>query len=175
MSGYGSNAPGYVAPPPATGPATGGPPKLLIAGIVGSALAFIGSFLAWTSVDFDGQSETIRATEGDGIFTAVTSAAAIALFVVGLVRRNDKIAAISVLPTLITLVFGLLNLLDSERLARADIESDPEFEGISGDELDMLLKEFDFSPGVGLYVVLLGAVVAVVAGVMAGLKARQSQ
>jgi hypothetical protein len=152
---------------------TGGPSKLLIAGIVGSALAFIGSFLAWTSVDYEGTSETVKATEGDGIFTAITAAIAIALFVVGMVRKNDKIAAISVLPSLITLVLGLLNFLDPERLARADIESDPEAEGVPSEQIDELLKQFDFSSAAGLYIVLLGAVAALVAGVMAGLKARQ--
>jgi hypothetical protein len=157
------------------GPTTDGPSKLLIAGIVGSALAFIGSFLAWTSAELEGDTTTVRATEGDGIFTAITAAVAIALFVVGMVRKNDKIAAISVLPSLITLVIGVLNFLDPERLARADVESDPATEGASSEEIDAFLEAIEFSTGVGLYVVLIGTVAALVAGVMSGLKARTSR
>jgi hypothetical protein len=164
---------------PPTGPASADAVnKLLIAGIVGSALAFIGSFLAWVSGEYEGQTETASGMDGDGMFTLITSLVAIGLFVFGLVRKNSKIAAISVLPTLITVVIGFLNVFDPERTARSSIESEAKDAGFSGAELDQAVDEamglYEFSPGMGLYVVVVGALVALVAGAMAGLKARSA-
>jgi hypothetical protein len=126
-------------------------------------------------MDFQGETETVKATEGDGMFTLITAAAAIALFVVGLVRKNDKIASFSALPSLITVGLALFNFLDPERLARSYVENDSQFEGATSADIDALFKEIDFSAGAGLYIVLLGAIAALVAGVMSGMKARQSQ
>ncbi len=170
MSGHGQNIPAHTAPLPT--PAADDSQKLVIVGIVGSALALLGSFLAWVSVDVDGGSETIGGTDGDGVFTLITSALAIVLLVVGMVKKNAKLAAASVLPSLVTLVFGVLNFASPTRLARTYVEN--EVPDASSEEIDGLLESFDFSPTVGLYIVLLGSVVALIAGVMVGLKARSS-
>lgn len=182
MSAYGSNTAGQPTAPVPTTDGDGLVNKLLIVGIVGSGLAFVGSFLAWVSGEYteSGQTETETASgmDGDGTFTLIASIVAIALFAFGMVRKNPRIAAISIVPTLVTLAFGVLNVLDPERLAESSMEKEAEDLGLTGAELDqaieLAMEAYEFSPGMGLYIVLLGAVAALVAGAMVVVKGRPS-
>jgi hypothetical protein len=171
MSAHGQNQSGQSTVPPPVVPTADAPSNgLLIAGIVGSGVALIGSILGWVTTD--GAEDTLRGTDGDGMFTLITSAIAVALLVFGLVRKNDKIASFSVIPSVITLGIGVFNFLDPARLARSWIESQPEAEGMPAAEIDAMVEGVDWSAAAGLWIVIVGALAAVVAGVMAGLKAR---
>jgi hypothetical protein len=94
------------------------------------------------------------------------------LLTFGLVKKNDKIASFSVIPSVITFGIGVFNFLDPARLGRSWAEEQPEAEMYSSAELDRLVEETDWTTAAGLWMVLVGALVTVVAGVMAGLKAR---
>jgi hypothetical protein len=171
MSGHGQNIPAPTAPLPTT--ATDGPDKkLVIVGIVGSALALLGSFLGWITVD--GADESIAGTDGDGVFTLITSALAAVLLIVGMVTKKGMVAASAAVPALITLIIGILNFADPARLAMASAEGDAELEGMPTEEIQAMVDAVEWTTAAGLWIVLLGALAGVIAGVMAGLKARSS-
>lgn len=179
MSGYGSNPAG---PPPAPAPsaASGLVQKLLIAAIVGSALVFIGSFLDWGTAEMPAQdgsteSESVAGMDSDGMWTLISSLVAIALLAFGMVKKNAMIAAASVLPSVVTLIFGILNVLDPKRIIEAGLKADAP-EGTTDAQISELAKviedQGELSAGIGLYLVLIGAVVALAAGAMVAAKGR---
>ncbi|MDT0441904.1 hypothetical protein [Streptomyces johnsoniae] len=174
MSAYGQN-PQPFAPAP-TGGAAANPiiKNLLLAGIGGSALALLGSFLAWTSVDVEGTSDTVSGLDGDGMFTLITSLLALGLLAFGLVKQNLMAAAGSIVPSLVTLVFGVLNFLDPEKLARTYVEDETGGE-LSGEQLDGFMEGIDFSSSFGVWIVVLGSLVAVAAAGVLATKARAPQ
>ncbi|MEU8139570.1 hypothetical protein [Streptodolium elevatio] len=140
-------------------------------GIAGGVLAAIGSALAWVELSIGGESETLKGTEGDdGTFVIVAALLAAALFVGGVVARKAVVSAAAAVPALVALVFGILNVADAERLPTQKLEG----EGASSAEISEGLEMFDISTSFGVYVVLVGALVAVVAGVMAFLKGRSA-
>ncbi|MDT0343237.1 hypothetical protein [Streptomyces litchfieldiae] len=178
MSGYGQNYSAPAAAPAGGAVADAFPKQPIIAGIAGAALAFLGSFLAWTTVEgaeggMSAGSETVGGMDGDGMFTLITALLAIGLFAFGLVKRNAMAAAGAAVPALIALVFAVLNVLDPERLARTYVEDEAGGQ-LTGEDLDMVMESFEFSTAFGLYVVLVGALVAVGAGVFAGVKGRSA-
>jgi hypothetical protein len=69
----------------------------------------------------------------------------------------------------IILVIGVLNLASPDRTLRAEGED----EGATAEELDAVLEAFDVSAGIGVYLVLLGAVLAAAATGFAFAKLRQ--
>lgn len=174
MSAYGQN-PHPVAPAP-TGGAGANPivKNLLFAGIGGSALALLGSLLAWTSVDFQGDSDTVSGLDGDGMFTLITSLLALGLFAFGLVKRNLMAAAGAALPSLITLVLGVINFLDPEKLARTYVEDEAGGD-VPSEQMDALMETVDLSSAFGVWIVLLGSLAAVGAAGMLAAKARGPQ
>ncbi|MGP4113911.1 hypothetical protein ACTWP5_23745 [Streptomyces sp. 4N509B] len=153
--------------------------KFLFAAIAGSALALLGSFLVWGTAELTvmGETETGEAMglDGDGMFTLISSIVAIALLAFGMVRKNATLAAISVVPSLVTLIFGVLNALNSERIIRAAVEADAP-DGTPSAEIDAMVDVFseqgELSGGIGLYMVIIGALVALVAGVLVAVKGR---
>lgn len=108
------------------------------------------------------------------MFTLITSILAIAAFVTGMVKRNNKIAAFSLVPSLVTLVFAVLNFLDPKRLARSYAEDQVDAE-VTSEQLDQFLEGYDFSTAFGLYLVIIGVLAALAGGVMTAMKARSSQ
>ncbi|MEV1009437.1 hypothetical protein [Streptomyces sp. NPDC049881] len=171
MSSYGQ----YPAAPGAapTGGAAPGPDRnLLFAGLAGAALILIGSLLAWSTVSapegVDGSSESSGGTNGDGLWTLIAALVIGALLVAALVRKNATLALASVVPSLIALVVVVLNIFDAERTARADLSG----EDLSSEDLDMFFELVDVSVGVGVWIALVGSLVAVGAAAYAGVKAR---
>lgn len=180
MSQYGQTpaAPGTAPGAPAPGPTPGGNPFTMpvIAGLVGGFLAFLGSFLTWTTAEIGGESETIGGMDGDGLWVLITALLTVALFAAGAFLRKTPLSLAGGATALIALVFGVLNFLDPERLARQSLESeiaDSGEEAPPSEMIDELLGQFDFSTGAGLYLVLLGSLVAVGSAVFAGLQLRK--
>lgn len=140
-------------------------------GIAGAVLAAIGSVLAWVEVSVGGSSEKLKGTDGDdGMFVIVAALLAAALFVAGIATRKAVVSAGGAVPALVVLVFGILNAADTERLPTQNAKDD----GVSSDDIAEVLKMVDVSTSFGLYVVLLGGLVAIGAGVMAFLKGRSA-
>ncbi|MGW1991273.1 hypothetical protein [Embleya sp. NPDC001921] len=145
--------------------------KVSYFGIGASVLVLLGSFLPWVEASLEGSTETIKGTDGDGKWTMIAAAVAILFFIVGVAARKPIISGIAAIPSLIAVVLGAWNIADPERLARVSVEN--ESGGISSAELDELLKNFDFSAMGGLWVVVVGAILGVLFGVLAAAKARQ--
>ncbi|WP_436773457.1 hypothetical protein [Yinghuangia sp. YIM S09857] len=136
-------------------------------GIGGAILAAIGSALAWVEISMGGSSETLKGTDGDdGMIVIIAAIAAAVLFALGIGLRKAVVSAIGALPGLAVLVFAVLNVADAERLPTQNAEDD----GVSSEEITEVLKMVDVSTSFGVYVVLIGGLVAVAAGVMAFLK-----
>ncbi|NUU23450.1 MAG: hypothetical protein HOV68_18355 [Streptomycetaceae bacterium] len=138
-------------------------------GIAGSLLALIGSFLPWIEVTAGGQSvDKLKGMDGDGVITLVAAIAAIVLFGVGVAMRKAVISACGAVPALVIVVMGIMNMTDTERLPTQKLED----EGIPSESIKEGLTGLDMSTMFGLYVLLIGAVIAVVAGALAFVKGR---
>jgi hypothetical protein len=141
-------------------------------GIAASALAFVGSVLPWVTLDLDGESTNAKGWEGDGMFTLIAALVAAGLFVAAKVTKKSVAAAAAALPGLVILVFGILNVVSSERIIRTKLED--EAPGAPAEQIDALVKAGAevASTGFGLWLVLIGGLGALACAAMAGLKAR---
>lgn len=165
--------PGYgVQNPSGQGPAFGGQAyaNFSYAGAAGGLLVLIGSFLAWVKAEAGGESETVKGMDGDGVFTLIAGIAAIALFLAGVFMQKAILAAIGAVPGLIALAFAIFNVADTERLVIAKLEDD----GASNSQAKDFASQLDISASFGLYIVLIGALVATVAGVMVYMQSRRT-
>ncbi|WP_062217090.1 hypothetical protein [Streptomyces sp. NBRC 109706] len=149
------------------------PQQIHFAGIAGGVLAALGSVLAWATVDVEGESGSAKGLEGDGLWTLLLGIAVIGLFAAGLATKKVVFTAAAAAPGLIALIIGVLNFADLDRIARADLESEPEAANLTSEEIDFILNAFDFSAGVGLYMVLVGGLLALGVGGFAATKLKK--
>ncbi|RKN41708.1 hypothetical protein D7294_14630 [Streptomyces hoynatensis] len=157
---------------PAAGPAQGGLPQgPVIAGVVGAVIALIGSFLAWSTID-GGElgSESSSGMKGDGLWTLIAAIVAAGLFGAAYLTRKHLYVLVSLVPSAVLLIVAVLNFASPDRAARADLED----QGADSASIDELLDAFDVSAGVGVYVTLLGALVALGAGAFLAVRARRA-
>jgi len=140
------------------------------AGAVAAVVVVIGSLLKWVKAEYEGESATAKGMDGDGVWTLIAGIVAIALFLAGVFMQKAILSASAAVPSLVALIVAVLNIADTERLVKAKLED----EGASSSQAEQLAKAFDTSPSFGLYLVLIGALVAVAAGVMAFLQTRRS-
>ncbi len=119
---------------------------------LGSAtVAALGAFLPWVTVSILGRSATVSGIDGDGVFTLVMTVAAGILV---LVRSWDRINKIAITGLgVLTAGFAVMYIVD------------PAF-GFEGSGPMAEAAQEALSPGMGLYVTLLGGVGLVVAGVL---------
>ncbi|SOD63636.1 hypothetical protein SAMN06297387_111185 [Streptomyces zhaozhouensis] len=169
MSAYGQQQPGPYTPPPAVPTVPALPQQIHIAGLVGGALAALGSLLAWASIEANGQSESEAGLSGDGLWTLLLGIATIALFGAGMATKKPVLTAAAAAPSLITLIFGAINLFDPERVLLASAEDD----GVSEADAKAILEMVDVSSGFGIYLVVIGALGALVAGAIAATKLKK--
>jgi len=112
--------------------------------LVGALLALIGSFLPWATVSVEGfGSESASGMDGDGVITLIVAlaAAAIAVFMKGRGRMIGIIVAAGII-----ILVSIIDIADVNRAA-----------GEIGD-----IPGVDTSVGFGLWLVLVGGVVALV-------------
>jgi len=140
-------------------------------GIAASILVLLGSFLPWSEVTVDGVTETVKATEGDGLLTIGASIVALLLFAVGAAMRKPIVSACAALPSLVALVLVGMNVADPERLPKAYIENEG---GLSSEEVEAFIGQLDISTMPGVWIAVLGAVVAVACGAWAGMAAKRA-
>ncbi|GAB2869819.1 hypothetical protein [Streptomyces mayteni] len=161
---HGQNYPTQPAPAGAA-PAGGAVPNgVLAATIVGSALAALGSFLPFSALE-GGNSGGM---EGDGLFILLAALVTLGLAVGGLVTKNAKIAMAAAVPALVVAIFGVLNVISPDRALRGEAES----EGASAADIDEVLAFVDVSVGIGIWLVLLGGLVALGSAAFVGVKSR---
>lgn len=137
----------YSAPPPAK--QRKGFTTASILALIGAVLLGIGSFLAWATVASVFGSISVNGMDGDGQLTAAAGTIAAILFLVGALGSSGFHIAGVVFAGLggAVAAYDLVNITNTF----AEYSSD----GVAA------------SVGVGLYVCVVGAVVAVVAGVAA--------
>lgn len=157
--------------PPAGGGAAGIPAAPLWVALAGGAIAVTGSFLAFSTVQVDGGTESSGGLKGDGVYTLVAALKMLGWLVAGLLAPHvrTRLTLVAGLPALALVGLGVLNLASPERALRSEIEKN----GGSGADLDELLALLDVSAGVGVWLVLAGGLVGLGAIAAVGLRARR--
>lgn len=172
-------------------PAAKASPVPMILGIVGGAMLFIGSFLAWATVSIDvekfaqalgvdpallqgsigqsSQSFSGMKDQSDGIFTLIAGLVVIALAVVLLIKvdLNKIMGALMIVAGAIgagVALYDLSKVNDVKDQALGNASGSLQAAGIDPGVLDGVIK---VAAGIGIYVCALGGIVAVVAGIMA--------
>lgn len=145
-----------------------------ITALTGAALALLGSFLDWATLESGGASESVTGLAADGLFTLVLSVVAAGLLTAGLLTGRTAIGALATVPGLVVLAFGILSVIDTDRLIRAQLES--QGGNPTAEQLDRAVETaramVDVSPSIGLWAVLLGGVAMAVCPVIVGLTPR---
>jgi hypothetical protein len=146
--------------------------------IVGGALAAVGSFLAWASVSAAGQQVTAKGTDGsDGYITLV---AGIILIIYGVARLTGNAMGTKKAMAVIAIVAGLVGggvaVYDAatakERVLDEAASQVASSAGVSETQARTLLDQavasgqVDISLSFGIFVVIAGAVLGLVGGVM---------
>ncbi|MFD8380750.1 hypothetical protein ACFV2X_19730 [Streptomyces sp. NPDC059679] len=175
MSNYGGSYP-QTAPAPGGAPADAGQSKkFAIIGVVGAVIALVGSLVNWVVSGADGADGGIKGMDGDGVITLIVSIVAALALVGALVTKKAALYVGGAVLSLVTVVFAVLNMADPARLVAAKAED----EGASAEQAekfaDEAVKQLDISAGPGLYMVLIGALLTVVFGVLGFMKSRNSR
>ncbi|MDX3227330.1 hypothetical protein [Streptomyces sp. ME19-01-6] len=177
MSQYGGSS--YAQPAP---PAPGGAPadsaqskKFAIIGIVGAALALVGSLVNWVVGGSGDDTGGIKGMDGDGVITLIVSIVAALALVGAIVTKKAQLFLGGAVLSLVTVVFAVINMADPARLVAAKLESDS---GASAEEAekaaDAVVKAADIGAGPGLYMVLIGALLTVIFSFLAFKKSRSN-
>lgn len=158
--GYGAPQGGYAAAPGYNGAPTMAPPggsnvslegsrNLLWVVVAGVVLIALGSFLPWASVTVFGAEVTVDGMDGDGPITLFGAFVVGALMLAAHLQRPSKAKVITslVFAALVTLV-AVVDIVDVQSRV-ADVEGD-------------IGLDVEASIGIGLWVVLLGGIVATV-------------
>ncbi|MEU5028814.1 Trp biosynthesis-associated membrane protein [Streptomyces milbemycinicus] len=176
MSNYGGSSYPQTAPAPGGAPADSGPDKkFAIIGIVGAALALVGSLVNWVVGGSGDDTGGIKGMDGDGVITLIVSIVAALALVGALVAKKAQLYVGGAILSLVTVVFGVLNMVDPARLVAAKLEDEGASSAEAEKYADQLVDAADISAGPGLYMVLIGALLTVVFGVLGFMKSRNSR
>jgi hypothetical protein len=142
--------------------------------IVGGVLLAIGSFLTWAEVSGGGQSESVSGTEGsDGWITLVAGVLVVAAGVAAFKAVRRPLAMLIIATGLVGAGVGLYDALTAKENVISEVaEQSAAATGASVAEvravLDQLIDsgQIGISIGIGLYVVIVGGVLAVVGGAL---------
>ncbi|OMI33289.1 Trp biosynthesis-associated membrane protein [Streptomyces sparsogenes] len=159
---------------PGGAPADSGVPKAFpIVAIIGAVLALACSFVNWVVGGSGDDTGGIKGMDGDGVITLIVSIVAALVMVGAMITRKAPFYLGGAILSLVTVVFAVINMADPARLVAQKLESD---EGASAAEAEKaaeaVVKMADVSAGPGLYMVLIGAALTVIFGVLGFLKSR---
>lgn len=179
MSEYGGSSYTQTAPPAHSGgtPADSAVPTAFpIVAIVGAVLALACSFVNWVVGGSGDDTGGIKGMDGDGVITLIVSIVAALALVGAMVTKKAPFYLGGAILSLVTVVVAVINVADPARLVAQKLESD---EGASAAEAEKaaeaVVKMADISAGPGLYMVLLGAALTAVFGVLGFMKSRNSR
>jgi hypothetical protein len=145
-----------------------------ILAVAGGALLAIGSFLTWAEVSGGGQSESVSGTEGsDGWITLVAGVLVVAAGVAAFKAVRRPLAILIIAMGLVGGGVGLYDALTAKENVISEVaEQSAASTGASVAEvravLDQLIDsgQIGISIGIGLYIVIVGGVLAVVGGLL---------
>ncbi|WNE97234.1 hypothetical protein PS467_18810 [Streptomyces luomodiensis] len=183
MSEYSQSSYAQTAPPthsagaPNGGAAPAAPSKkIAIFGIVGSVIALVGSLVNWVVSDAEGATGGIKGIDGDGIITLIVALVAAVLFIAAMATKKAVIYLVSAVAGLAMAIVAGLNISDPERLV---VQKMTDEEGVSQSvaekAAEQAAKLYDMTAGPGLYMVLIGALLALALGVFGFMKARAAR
>jgi hypothetical protein len=178
MSNYGGSSYPQTAPPaPGGAPADAGQSKkFAIIGIVGAALALVCSFVNWVVSGKDGLDGGIKGMDGDGVITLIVSIVAALALAAALATKKAPLYLGGAVLSLVTAVFAVINIADPARLVAAKfVDEEKVSDSVAEKAADEAVKQLDISAGPGLYMVLIGALLTVVFGVLGFMKSRNSR
>lgn len=141
-----------------------------IVGLIGALALIMGSFMAWAKLSFDGlPALTVKGIDRDGKYSLACGVAVLVAAILVLVGKVAKR-----IPGILMLVFGalgagvgILNVLTKDSQindALDQVSGDLTALGITSEEFKEL---FDVSWEIGIYIVIVGGLVALVAGILA--------
>ncbi|MGC0414617.1 Trp biosynthesis-associated membrane protein [Embleya sp. AB8] len=170
--GYGPQPGGYPPPMPGGGGVGGGLPSFgpaAIAGAIAAVLIIVGSCLPWLKIDANGESGTYKGLGGDGVYTLIAGIVVLALFAAGILLRKAPLAAAGAVPAVVAIGLAAWNLAEPSRLP---IKKD----NIPSRAHELVKKTIDHygSTGIGLWLLLVGAVVALGAAVFVLVTAKRN-
>ncbi|KAK1181182.1 hypothetical protein B7755_025425 [Streptomyces sp. NBS 14/10] len=178
MSNYGGSSYPQTAPPAHGGaPADAGPDKkFAIIGIVGAVIALVGSMVNWVVSGVDGADGGIKGMDGDGVITLIVSIVAALALVGALVTKKAALYLGGAILSLVTAVFAVINMADPARLVAAKfVDEEKVSDSVAEKAAESAVKQLDITAGPGLYMVLIGALLTVVFGVLGFMKSRNSR
>ena len=115
----------------------------------GAAVTVLGSVLPWATVDAGFESVDVSGTDADGVVTIVLALAALAFGIPGLLKRSKGLLITSLVATVLIVLVALVDI--------GDVSSVAEEVGFG----------VEATVGIGLWLVLIGGILAVVGAVMA--------
>lgn len=178
QSSYAQTAPAtHSAGAPNHGAAPAAPPKkIAIFAIVGSVIALLGSMVNWVVSDAEGATGGIKGIDGDGIITLIIALVAAILFIAAMATKKAALYLVGGVLGLAMAIVAAINMADPERLVVQKLKDD---EGVSQEvaekAAEQATKLYEMTAGPGLYMVLIGAVVALALGVLGFMKARAAR
>ncbi|MDW6061895.1 Trp biosynthesis-associated membrane protein [Streptomyces sp. FXJ1.4098] len=177
MSNYGGSSYPQTAPPAHGGaPADAAVPKAFpIVAIVGAVLVLACTWVNWVVGEAGGETGGVKGKDGDGVITLIVSIVAALALIGAMVTKKALLYLGGAVLSLVTVVFAVINMVDPARLVAAKLESEGASSAEAEKYAEQVVKAADFSAGPGLYMVLIGALLTVVFGVLGFMKSRNSR
>ncbi|MBA6439896.1 hypothetical protein [Streptomyces sp. GMR22] len=183
MSEYSQSSYAQTAPPAhsAGAPNHGAAPtapskKIAIFAIVGSVIALVGSMVNWVISDAEGATGGIKGIDGDGIITLIVALVAAILFIAAMATKKAALYLVGGVLGLAMAIVAVINMADPERLVVQKLKDE---EGVSQQvaekAAEQAAKLYDMTAGPGLYMVLVGALMALALGVLGFMKSRAAR
>ncbi|WP_413101783.1 hypothetical protein [Streptomyces sp. Inha503] len=183
MSEYSQSSYAQTAPPthsagaPNHGAAPAAPSKkIAIFAIVGSVIALVGSMVNWVISDAEGATGGIKGIDGDGIITLIVALVAAILFITAMATKKAALYLVGGVLGLAMAIVAVINMADPERLLIQKLKDE---EGVSQQvaekAAEQAAKLYDMTAGPGLYMVLVGALMALALGVLGFMKSRAAR
>ncbi|WP_246585965.1 hypothetical protein [Streptomyces yatensis] len=150
--------------------------KIAIFAIVGSVIALAGSMVNWVVSDAEGATGGIKGIDGDGIITLIIALVAAILFIAAMTTKKAALYLVGGVLGLAMAIVAAINMADPERLVTQKLKDD---EGVSQKvaekAAEQAAKLYEMTAGPGLYMVLIGALMALALGALGFMKARAAR
>lgn len=181
MSDYSQASYAQSAPPAYTGaPQNGGaapaalPKKFAILGLVGSLVVLVGSLVNWVVSGKDMGDGGVKGMDGDGVITLIIGLVAAVLFLVALARPKAPLYIGGGLLGAAAAVVAAINMADPARLLGQKLEDEGMPAEAAKKAAEQGVDQFDIVAGPGIYMVLIGGLLALALGLVGFMKARKS-
>ncbi|EFL25219.1 hypothetical protein SSOG_04933 [Streptomyces himastatinicus ATCC 53653] len=183
MSEYSHSSYAQTAPPPMHSAGTPGggtaaapPKKFAVLGAVGAVIALAGSCVNWVVSTSDSADGGVKGIDGDGIITLIIALVGAVLMLAALATKKGVLYLIGAATGLATAIVLAINMASPERLLAQKLQDE---EGVSAKvaekAAEQAAKLYDLTPGPGIYIALIGALMILVFGVLGFLKTRSGR